>query len=418
MRSGKGPVRICICVLTVFILSAVAQAQMVPPNQFGIQDRADAARDSIVIAVQQGISSLPPTSGQAFTYDYDSEIGALVPTERLGPTSFRSPYTVARHKLSLRAAATYFQLGETFGPIPYGLVAADPSAGYSEYTKFGSQVSADVGLLNFAATYGVAERAEVMLNVPVVITDVSAYEISTVFPEEQHVPPCQAFVAGVTTLPLLNQNLADGNLKFRKVRFSSLASCGGVSFNDGTNAGVGRISVGGKLLLHASERFDLAFMGEFFAPSPNEDQFAGSDTPAILPRLVSQISFSDIFKGHVDAGYDFDFIEDELRRFTWNAGASAQLSRVTFDLGFGGSLFNEGVEWTPASATFEDVDGVQRTIVALGDNTLGTNFVDVLAGVKTRITDTIVISGAVNVPITNDGFRADAVGTLAVEGYF
>jgi len=38
------------------------------PNPFGVQDRADAVSRLIVLGVQQGISSLPPTSGQPLAY--------------------------------------------------------------------------------------------------------------------------------------------------------------------------------------------------------------------------------------------------------------------------------------------------------------------------------------------------------------
>ena len=74
--------------------------------------------------------------------------------------------------------------------------------------------------------------------------------------------------------------------------------------------------------------------------------------------------------------------------------------------------------WTPAIAPFVDRNGNRGTIQALGDNRLGSNFIDALGGVKVRLSDRSVISGAVNVPLNNEGFRAAAVGTLAVELYF
>ena len=54
------------------------------------------------------ISSLPPTSGQSFLYEGDQEAMTFVPTEQLGPTAFRSPLTIGKHVLSLRAAGSYF----------------------------------------------------------------------------------------------------------------------------------------------------------------------------------------------------------------------------------------------------------------------------------------------------------------------
>jgi hypothetical protein len=48
---------------------------------------------------------------------------------------------------------------------------------------------------------------------------------------------------------------------------------------------------------------------------------------------------------------------------------------------------------------------------------LGTSFLDFLGGLKVRLTDSLVLSGSVTTPLNNQGFRADAVGTIAIEGY-
>ena len=37
---------------------------------------------------------------------------------------------------------------------------------------------------------------------------------------------------------------------------------------------------------------------------------------------------------------------------------------------------------------------------------------------KFAVTDKVVLSGTVNVPVNDEGFRADAVGTVAAEYYF
>src|SRR5262249_29256108 len=63
-------------------------------NQLGGQTRAGAAVLPIVLAVRQGISSLPPTSGQSFIYEFDLNLGAPVRSERLGPISLRTPETI------------------------------------------------------------------------------------------------------------------------------------------------------------------------------------------------------------------------------------------------------------------------------------------------------------------------------------
>lgn len=38
-------------------------------------------------------------------------------------------------------------------------------------------------------------------------------------------------------------------------------------------------------------------------------------------------------------------------------------------------------------------------------------------GVSFALTPNLVLSGVANVPVTPDGFRPEAAGTLAIEGY-
>src|SRR5882672_5366874 len=78
----------------VAILCVPALVRGVDCGQFGAQCRADAASKMIVLGVQQGISSLPPTSGQSFSYEFNPELDTYVTSERLGPTSFRAPQTI------------------------------------------------------------------------------------------------------------------------------------------------------------------------------------------------------------------------------------------------------------------------------------------------------------------------------------
>lgn len=53
-----------------------------------------------------------------------------------------------------------------------------------------------------------------------------------------------------------------------------------------------------------------------------------------------------------------------------------------------------------------------------GSTQLGTNYVDFIGGIKVKLIAGVVLSGAVNVPITSDGFQPAAEGTVALEYYF
>jgi hypothetical protein len=396
------------------------------PNQFGGQDRADAASRMIVLGVQQGISSLPPTAGQSFVYEFDPSISTYVSSERLGPTALRSPQTIGAHKLSLRAAFSYFELADTVAPIPF-LLSSPPGSPLG-VAKIGLQANAHVTLVNLGANYGITDRIDVTLNVPVVAVDAHASQIFSTDVTTLNVPASQAPLSGVAVsggsvdqaVEILNQELQPGGqFALRKESFQSI----GFNFNESTHSGVGRfgvgrISLGAKGILYAGEQVQVALAPEFFFPSPGQAEFAGPNSGSILPRVIAAYRIADPVRLHLDLGYDCDFDSDELRRFVWNTGASFAISSVTFDLGIGGSQFNQGIQWTPSLAAYHDQAGNPGTIQALGETRLGSSFIDALGGVKLRVGDKTVLSGSVNVPLNNEGFRAAAVGTLALEQYF
>jgi hypothetical protein len=390
--------------------TASAMAQV---NQFGGQDRADAAARMVVLAVQQGINALPPTSAQSVVYMYDRQLDAFVRRAPLGATAFRVPETIGAGNASFRIAASYFTLDKQPDPIDY-LVKFDTQGAPAGFGKLGAETSAKVGLVSMTTTYGITPQWELTLSVPVVVVDAHASQIFSTRATDLGSPPNRAVFSGAPTLSELNQALAAHELVLRTERFTDL----GFEFDEGTHAGVGRISVGTKGLVYAGDRAQLAATAEFFCPSPNEGEFAGSASAAILPRAVAAFSISERLTLHLDSGYEHDFEHDELRRFVWNAGASFPGSLIAIDVGVGGSKFNQGIQWTPAIARGIATGGFPASTLTAVENTrLGSTFVDFLGGVKFRVSENSVIEGAVSVPVTADGVRPEAVGTVALEFY-
>jgi hypothetical protein len=119
--------------------------------------QAAAAKLMIIQAVQQAISALPPTSGQAVLWEFLPAMETPVRSKELGPTVLRAVETVGKGHFNLRIATSYFELSDTFGPIPYSVRLSDQDAGY---VKFGVATDATVGLLNFSASYGLGQKLE------------------------------------------------------------------------------------------------------------------------------------------------------------------------------------------------------------------------------------------------------------------
>jgi hypothetical protein len=276
-------------------------------------------------------------------------------------------------------------------------------------------------LLNFAATYGLTDRIELMVNIPVSIVDAQASQSMLVIPGT-FPPATSAIIAalqvppGVSINPFLDSAVQAGAVDRVNASFTSLQA----DFNSGSHAGLGRVGVGAKGLLGATDWGELTASAEFFCNSPSQDEFAGSNSPSILPRLLGQIHAHKHLNLHLDIGEEHDFEVDELSRFVWNAGLSVPITNATFDIGVGGSKFDEPIQWTPVTATGGDQEIPGATITAADPSSteLGTNYIDFLFGVKVRLFEGMVLSGAVNVPITDDGYRPAAVGTLSLEYYF
>jgi hypothetical protein len=123
---------------------------------------------------------------------------------------------------------------------------------------------------------------------------------------------------------------------------------------------------------------------------------------------------------HLDLGYDYDFDVDQLRRFVWDVGLSFPLAFGTFDAGVGGSTYDAPIDWTPSQYRESIIPGepTNITVSAIGDNQTGTNYVDFLAGAKVALSDAIILSGGVNVPVTDEGLQPVVGGTIALELYF
>lgn len=370
------------------VVTATPALGQVDPTVFGTQVRASSATDLIVLAVQQGISTLPPTAGQSFSYEYDSTLQVFVPRQRLGPTSILSASTAGKGAIAARVSGGYFSIEDSYSTIynyPRGFLDGETEA---DFTRTGIAPEADVGLVNVSLAYGLLKDLDLSLNVPIVLVDAKA-------------TPLDGCIADFVDDPCLDIEEASETV----IRDDFDAA-----FNEGDHVGIGRISLGAKHSLYSSDGFQFATAVDVFFPSPNEKEFSGTETFAIFPRIAAEMPLGDLARGQLSLGYDYDVDRAELRRFVWNVGAVTEVVGTTVDLGFGGSEFDEEINFNPDVLSPNFGPGFNT-----GDNQIDSSYVDFLFGLKRALTERMVLAGAVNVPVFGDGLRPDVFFSVAIE---
>jgi hypothetical protein len=353
-------------------------------NQFGGQDRADAAQNMILLAVQQAISALPPMAGQEFAYQYDPNSDTYQRRSTLGPSVLRSTRPIGRGRFNLRLTASHFRLSQSLGPAVYQVQPRDPQqATPSGFTAFGLSADAKVGVLNFGGSYGVTHWLDVFVAVPATIVDAQARQTFVTRADALSEPPGSAPVSGASTEAAMKDLLDSGVLVYRRESFEDL----GFAFNDGTRLGVGRIDLGTRAVVYAAERWRLALAPEMLLPSPSVDEFAGSDSLAVLPRLLGELAPAEQIRLMADLGYEYDFSRSELRRFVGSGGLLLSTRRYSVDIGVSGSVYDRPLIWTPSVAYGRATGTFPATILTTRDSiALGDDYVDFIAGFKVAIT--------------------------------
>jgi hypothetical protein len=352
-------------------------------------------------------------------YELDHSLDTYVRGDLLGPTALRAPELLRSGVIAIRIATSYFDLTDSTDPITYKVCpnehptcVDDPRR--ATFVKLGLAVDTKVGLVDIATAYGFLPWLEADLDLPIVIVDAGA---SQTFSEN---PSNPGSIASRTTPDGLDAALKRGTLRLGRLAFNH--SDEGFRFNDGTHVGLGRATVGAKIALVHERGIDLALAPVVLLPSPNEAEFAGPASAGVLTRAIFAVPLGEMSRLRGDLGYEYDPDESVLSRLIWDLGVSYLRESFSLDLGFGGSKFNEGIEWTPkeAQAKRDTSSGVPEfaTITAVSSTRLGTNIVSFLFGAKMAIAEGWALSGAVSVPLTNDTLEPAAAGTLSLEASF
>ena len=159
--------------------------------------------------------------------------------------------------------------------------------------------------------------------------------------------------------------------------------------------GIGDIIIRLKYYFRELEWADVALAADLKVPSGDEKNLLGSDAFTLTPFIIlSKTLYEGRFNPHLNVGYENNFDDSELSQLKYAVGFDSRITRqVSFALDLIGS--NE-----------------------LSGDDVGDDLYDVSAGVKYNPWRDLIFFANVQVPLNDEGLRADFVPSVGAEYSF
>lgn len=326
------------------------------------------------------------SSGGGFTFAFDPKSGTFVrSTESLGPLFAERAPTLGRNKLNLQFAYTFFKYSKFEGNHLDNLQVVarhesdviGPAQGGSDTEREDFEldvipitfdIDIHVSIFSFAATYGLTDRLDLGILVPVVRIDMDVSADATIVQSPSNSEP------GIHT--------------FEGGPESPHDEASGKAF------GLGDIVLRAKYHLLTSDIADIAGALLVKLATGNEDDFLGSGDTTIRPFFVLSKTYLKRFTPHINVGYEFN-LNDSNR------------SALEYVTGFDLSLFRD----------FDVLADVIGSYEPNGDG-IGDNIVNLSLGIRWNLFARFILSANVQLPLNDQGLRADVIPTLAAEYTF
>lgn len=379
-------------------------------NQFHLAHFTSDSQATLGLLVQQlapaaadfpAVSSVP-----GLTFRYNPEVQAFERSSgSLGPVYVERPQTVGRGKLDVGFSYLFQDFEELDGDdldgLSFNLGHADCCGGPNTPGVPGFETDTvdlifdtfdlESSVLSLYATYGVTDRWDVNVLLPIVFTslDVSARAVLN-----------NPSINPSTGLP--THLFPDGTNVQRKTV-------------DDDAVGVGDLLLRTKYHFLSSNSFNLASGLGLRIPTGDEDDFQGLDDVVVTPFLAASQEYGR-FDFHLQAGVDINADDTERSRVRYGAGVTVQLiEQAAFLLDIIGSsnVTDQDISVTVPVIVGSDIVGSQ-TIT----QELNTDIVDLSAGFKAALTQSVIGFANVFIPLNNDGLRADAVPSMGLEMSF
>jgi hypothetical protein len=324
--------------------------------------------------------------GGGFTFSFDPESGGFVrTTETLGPLFAERAPTLGRGKFNLQFAVTFFKYDQFEGNdldnleviARHDTDTIGPAQGGSVDTREDFELDAirvlfdidiRVHIFSFAAVYGITDRLDVGILVPLVHIDMDVRATAAVVESPSNSEP------GIHT--------------FTGGPEGSSARASGRAF------GIGDVLLRAKYRLLESSVVDISGALLLKLPTGDADNFLGTGDLTIRPFLVLSKTLFKRFTPHLNIGYEVNAQNDDR-------------SSVEYAVGFDLGLFKGLTLVGDVIGSYEpDGDGI------------GDNIVNAAAGLRWNPWAQLVLSVNTQFPLNDEGLRAKIIPTFAVEYSF
>jgi len=349
----------------------------------------DIAGTQINDAIAGEIANLSLNSSVAsFAIEFDPVTGIpLVTTEALGPLFAERAQTLGKKgAIKLGVSASYIDFSEFEGDdlddlhflLDHAPVLGDPPPAYaSDKLAVTLDIDIDEYVVALYGSYALRDNLDVSLIVPFIDLDMKIDASAQVMIPDG----AGGFIPGENIWHSFDPAGINGDLPYDSV--------------SGDAYGVGDIILRLKYFWREFENADVAFAADLKLPTGDEKNLLGADAFTLAPFLIlSKTMNNGRFNPHVNFGYEINFDESDFSQLEYAIGFDSRISKqvtIAVDVIGNNELSGDGV---------------------------GDDLYDINTGVRFNPWRDLIFFGNVQIPINNEGLRADFVPSFGVEYSF
>lgn len=322
---------------------------------------------------EKGLFPISSTSG-GFTFQYDKELEVFIrTTDSLGPVFAERAHTLGKGKLNLGFSYTYINFSTLQGKDLHNLksvVPLDKKRKDRDLLQLDFDMDISSHLFSFYGTYGITDRWDISILVPIM--------------QVQFDVESRARILNRTRKRGKNGEILGYSFDSKDMTSDAVS---------GASTGIGDIFLRSKYNIFTSEWVDVSSALEIKLPTGDEDELLGTGRTSIEPFFILSKNIGR-FTPHLNLGYEFNSGSEGKDRVTYTVGT---------DYGFG--------KGNNHFAVALDIVGSHKT----ERTDIGNDIVDLSTGLKWSPRSGMLLFFNVQIPLNDDGLRADWIPTAGYE---